>query len=51
MSPPSEKVRGTRPPCPPPNCAHDWTSYGKWDLTTDNLTTDSELFLTALFQC
>jgi len=23
MSPPSEKVGGTRPPCPPPNCAHD----------------------------
>jgi len=22
MSPPSEKVRGTRPPCPPPNCTH-----------------------------
>jgi len=20
--PPSEKVRGTRPPCPPPNCGH-----------------------------
>jgi len=23
MSPPSEKVEGTRPPCPAPNCAHD----------------------------
>jgi len=22
MSPPSEKVGETRPPCPPPNCAH-----------------------------
>jgi len=22
MSPPFEKVGGTRPPCPPPNCAH-----------------------------
>jgi len=23
MSPPSEKVGGTRPQCPPPNCTHD----------------------------
>jgi len=22
MFPPYEKVGGTRPPCPPPNCAH-----------------------------
>jgi len=25
--PSSKKVGGTRPPCPPPNCAHAWDSY------------------------
>jgi len=25
MSPPYEKVGGTRPRCPPPNCAHECT--------------------------
>jgi len=29
MSPPSEKVRGTRPPCPPPNCDHGWYVFRK----------------------
>ena len=27
MSPRSEKVGGTRPPCPPPNCAHVLTIH------------------------
>ena len=36
MSPPSEKVRGTRPPCPPPNCTHT-LKHGQHKVALDLL--------------
>ena len=39
--PPPEKVEGTRPPCPPPNCAHDYnklvTTYSQSDRQLDDI--------------
>jgi len=41
MSPPSEKVGGTRPPCPPPNCAHTCDTAVDHKLCTNQIRTQT----------